>query len=155
MRGATRVNLSKGKGDRLFGVVVVLGALAYANAALNLQVGFLTDPVGSKTFPLLVAGVCLICGLVMVLKPDPDPKFPSGATWGLMAVAVLTLVAYAYMLKPLGFLLPTTVAAAILSYLIEPRAKFAALAGIGLSIGLFVLFRFVLGLGLVGLPRGL
>ena len=143
-----------GKGDRIFGAVVVLGSIGYAIAALNLQVGFMTDPVGAKTFPLIVSGVSLVCGLVMLLKPDPDPDVPDGATWGRLALAVATLVAYAYALRPLGFLLPTAVAAAILSYLIEPRPRYAALAGLGLSVGLFVVFRFVLGLGLVAWPRG-
>ncbi|WP_299645849.1 tripartite tricarboxylate transporter TctB family protein [uncultured Jannaschia sp.] len=148
------MNVWTGKGDRIFGAVVILGSVAYGVAALNLQVGFMTDPVGAKTFPLIVAGVSLICGLVMVLKPDPDPEIPDGATWMRLAIAVATLVAYAYALRPLGFLVPTTIAAAILSYLIEPRPRYAALAGLGLAVGLFVIFRFVLGLGLLAWPRG-
>ena len=146
------MNLARGRGDRLFGVVVVLGAAAYGVAALNLQVGFLTDPVGSKTFPLIVAAVSLICGLVMILQPDADPDYPAPATWGALAVAVLTLVVYSYALKPLGFLIPTTIAAAILSYLIEPRWRFAVLAGLGLSVGLFISFRYGLQLNLTGYP---
>ena len=146
------MTLRHGFGDRLLGVVVVLGAAAYGAAALDLQVGFLTDPVGSKTFPLIVAGVCALCGLVMILRPDPDPGWPAGRTWGALAVAVLTLVAYSYALRPLGFLIPTAIAAAILSYLIESRPRFAILAGLGLSVGLFALFRYGLGLGLVGYP---
>ncbi len=63
------------------------------------------------------------------------------------------LVGYAYALKPLGFILPTAVTAAILSYQISPRPPgAAALAGVGLSVGLFFIFKFALGLGLVALP---
>ena len=145
---------AKGVGDRIFGAVVVAGSVAYGIAALNLQVGFMTDPVGAKTFPLMVAGVSALCGLVMLLRPDPDPDYPDAGTWGLLAIAVATLIAYAYALRPLGFLIPTTIAAAILSYLISPRVRYAALAGLGLSVGLYVLFRYVLGLGLVAWPRG-
>jgi len=39
------------------------------------------------------------------------------------------------------------VAASILSYQISPNAKRAVLAGIGLSLGLFVVFKFILMLG--------
>ena len=139
-------------GDRLFGAVVVLGAVAYAAAALQIQAGFMTDPVGSKTFPLIVAGVCAICGLVMVVKPDDAPEWPTLRTLGALVIAVGVLAGYAYALKPLGFLIPTAIAAAVLSYQINPAPKFAVLSGLGLSIGLFVLFKFVLGLGLVAYP---
>jgi putative tricarboxylic transport membrane protein len=64
-------------------------------------------------------------------------------------------VAYAYALKPFGFLLPTFIAAAVLSYQISPRTWPALISGAGLSAGLFVLFKFVLGLGLVALPKAL
>ena len=55
----------------------------------------------------------------------------------------------------MGFVVPTAIAAAILSYQISPRKLPAALAGLGLSIGLFVLFKYALGLGLVAFPKGL
>lgn len=64
-----------------------------------------------------------------------------------MGIAVVVLALYAVLLTPLGFLLPTAVTAAILSYQISPRAGPALLAGVGLSLGLFVLFKFALGLG--------
>ena len=37
-----------------------------------------------------------------------------------MAIAVFVLAVYAVMLKPLGFILPTAIAAGILSYQISP-----------------------------------
>lgn len=72
-----------------------------------------------------------------------------------MLIAVIVLVGYAFALKPMGFLIPTAITAAILSYQISPRAMPAALSGLGLSAGLFVLFKFALGLSLVPFPKGL
>lgn len=141
------------QGDRLLGVVVILGALAFAASAYNLPTPFFSDPLGPKAFPLLVSLVCLLCGLVMVFRPDPDPEWPSAGTIGALGLAVVVLVGYAYALKPLGFLIPTAIAAAVLSWQINPRPTFAALAGVGLSIGLFVVFKFLLGLGLQPLPK--
>jgi len=143
------------RSDRILGLVTVVAALAYIASAAQLQTSFLSDPVGSKTFPYIVGGITLICGLVFLFRPDPDPDWPRAKTWARLAAATLVLVLYAYSLKPLGFLVPTALAAAILSYQISPRAVPAALAGLGLSGGLFVLFKFVLGLSLVALPRGL
>ncbi|MEZ5537872.1 MAG: tripartite tricarboxylate transporter TctB family protein [Thiolinea sp.] len=140
--------------DRIFGLVVVLVAVAYIVSATGIQTSFMSDPVGSKAFPMLVGAVGGLCGLVMMIRPDPDPQWPAGRTLFALLIAVLVLVAYAYSLKPFGFLLPTAVAAGILSYQISPKVLSATLAGIGLSIGLFVLFKFALGLGLVPFPKG-
>lgn len=138
--------------DRIFGAVVTLIALAYIASATQIQTSFMADPVGPKTFPILIGAVAAICGIVIILKPDEDPAWPELRTLGALAVAVVVLVAYAYALKPLGFLIPTAVTAAILSYQIHPNTKQAALAGIGLSLGLFIIFKFALGLSLFGLP---
>lgn len=142
------------KSDRLFGVVVILGALAYAAGALQIQTSFMSDPVGSKTFPMILAAVAALCGLVMIVRPDPEPDWPGAMTLGSILVSVVVMVGYAYALKPMGFLLPTAVCAAILSFQIAPRALPAALTGVGLSLGLFVLFRYALGLGLQPVPKG-
>ena len=138
--------------DRIFGAVVTLVALAYVASATQIQTSFLADPVGPRTFPILVGSVAALCGLLVALKPDEDPEWPTLATLGALLVAVVVLVGYAYALKPLGFILPTAVTAAILSYQISPHPMAAALAGVGLSVGLFFIFKFALGLGLVALP---
>ena len=64
-----------------------------------------------------------------------------------MAIAVLVLAVYAVLLTPLGFILPTIFAAGILSYQISGRAGVSALSELGLALGLFVLFKYALGLG--------
>ncbi|WP_172297588.1 tripartite tricarboxylate transporter TctB family protein [Pseudoruegeria sp. HB172150] len=140
--------------DRIFGLVVVLVALAYIAGAMQIQTSFMADPVGSKSFPILIGCIATICGLYMLVRPDPDPEWPDLKTVGSLAVAVVVLVAYAYALKPLGFLIPTAIAAAILSYQISPRPLPAVLTGAGLSAGLFVVFKYALGLGLVAVPKG-
>ena len=141
--------------DRIFGLVAVIAALAYVASALQLQTSFLSDPIGSKTFPILIGVVAILCGLTMMFRPDPDPDWPAARTFGALLIAVLVLIAYAYLLKPWGFLIPTALAAGILSYQISPRPLPAVLSGLGLSLGLFVIFKFALGLGLVAFPKAL
>ena len=141
--------------DRVFGLVVLMVAAAYIAAATQIQTSFLSDPVGSKAFPIIIGVVAALCGFVLMVKPDPEPDWPASRTLIAILVAVVVLIAYAYALKPMGFLIPTAIAAAILSYQISPRAVPAAIAGVSLSIGLFSLFKFALGLGLVAFPKGL
>ncbi len=141
--------------DRLFGLIVLFVALAYIASATQIQTSFLSDPVGPKAFPMLIGAVAALSALVLIFKPDPDPAWPGPRTFGALLIAVIVLILYAYALKPLGFLVPTAFAAAILSYQISPRSVPAIVTGIGLSVGLFILFKYGLGLGLVPLPKGL
>lgn len=143
------------RGDRVFGAFMIVVALGYILSASSIQTSFMSDPVGPRIFPYMIAGVVILCSLVMVLKPDPDQDWPAGPMVLQLGLALAVLVAYAYAITPLGFLIPTTVAAGILSWQIGGRPLRAAVTGLGLAIGLFVLFRVILGLGLRGLPAGM
>ncbi len=133
--------------DRIFGLITLITAVAYIAAATQIQTNFFSGEYLPKLFPLMIGGVAALCSLTIMFKPDPDPDWPASKTWISMAIAVLVLAVYAVMLTPLGFILPTIFAAGILSYQISPRLVPAALSGLGLSLGLFVLFKYALGLG--------
>jgi len=104
---------------------------------------------------MLIGVVASISALVMMFKPDPDPEWPVAKSWFSLLIAIVVLVAYAYALKPFGFVLPTAVASAALSYQISARVLPALLTGVCLSVVLIVLFKYVLNLGLVPFPKGL
>lgn len=141
--------------DRIFGLVSLFVALAYIASATQIQTSFLADPIGPKAFPMMIGSIAAICALVMIVRPDPDPDWPVRKTFAALFIAVVVLVAYAYALKPFGFIVPTAIAASILSYQISPQPRAAIMAGTGLSVGLFILFKFALGLGLVAFPKAL
>jgi putative tricarboxylic transport membrane protein len=143
------------KSDRIFGLVILMTALAYIASAFQIQTSFLSDPVGSKTFPIMIGVTAAICALTVMFRPDADPEWPPSRTFGALAIAVAVLIAYAYALKPLGFLIPTFAASGVLSYQISPRPVPALITGVGLSVGLFVIFKYVLGLGLVAFAAGI
>ncbi len=133
--------------DRIFGLITLITAVAYIAAATQIQTNFFSGEFLPKLFPLMIGGVAAICSLVILFKPDPDPDWPASATWVSMLIAVIVLAIYAVLLAPLGFIGPTIFAAGILSYQISFRLVPSILSGIGLSLGLFVLFKFALGLG--------
>ena len=141
--------------DRITGLIVAVLALAFAAGASQLEEPFFADPLGPKAFPLLISAVAFLAGATMVMRPDAEPAWPGLATLMRLAVATVILVAYAYALKPLGFLVPTAIASAALAYQIRPRAVQSVFIGLALAGGLFVIFKYVLGLGLFALPRWL
>lgn len=142
------------RGDRIFGLVMIFVALGYILSARNIETSFMSDPVGPRAFPYMIGAVMILCSLVMVLRPDADVEWPVGVTLVQLAIALAVLLGYAYIIDDLGFIIPTIIASGIISYLINPRPLAAALTGVGLGIGLFVLFKMILGLGLQGLPYG-
>jgi putative tricarboxylic transport membrane protein len=133
--------------DRIFGLITLITAVAYLAAATQIQTNIFSGEFLPKLFPLIIGVVAALCSLSMIFKPDPDPDWPVTGTWLSMAVAVLVLAVYAVLLTPLGFVLPTMFAAGIISYQISPRVMPAVASGVGLSLGLFVLFKYALGLG--------
>ncbi len=133
--------------DRIFGLVTLITAVAYIAAATQIQTNFFSGEYLPKLFPIMIGAVAALSSLVLIFKPDPDPDWPMARTWGNLLVAVIVLAVYSVLISPLGFILPTALAAMILSYQISPNSKQAVLAGIGLSLGLFVVFKFILMLG--------
>lgn len=141
-------------GDRIFGAVMIIVALGYILSARTIQTPLFPDPVGPKLFPYMIAVGVIICSLYMLIKPDPEADWPGAAALLRLVIAAVVMVAYALLLEPLGFVIPTAVAAGVISYMMLPRASMAVLTGVGLSLGLYVLFRYGLRLEtLQAIPR--
>ncbi len=136
------------KADRIFGLGVILIASFYLFHATLIPTGFLSDPVGSRTFPYIVAGVSLLCGVLIIIFPDQITDWPHLKVYGKIGIALLAMYLFAKTLRPYGFIIPSAVVAIILSYLISPNIKNAIITGLSLSIGLFLVLNYGLGLGL-------
>lgn len=143
------------RGDRIFGAVMLVLALGYILTASRIQVSFMSDPVGPRLFPYIIAGVIILCSISMILRPDPEADWPRGPMLLQLFIAFIALIAYAFMIKPLGFIIPTAIVSGLLSWQIGGNPIRSAITGVGLGVGLFVLFKVILGLGLKGLPAGM
>ena len=139
--------------DRLTGLITILVALAFFVSATQLETPFFADPLGPKAFPMMISSVGLISGMVLILQPEKEPNWPRIDTIWRLLLATFILIFYAYALKPLGFLTSTAIVAGALSYQIRQLPLQAALIGFGLSMGLFLIFKFALGLSLFAFPR--
>ncbi|MAC79360.1 MAG: hypothetical protein CML66_15020 [Rhodobacteraceae bacterium] len=140
--------------DRIFGLIGVLLAIGFALSALAIEESFLSDAVGPKAFPLIIAAILGLSSAVIALRPDPEPHWPGLARLAEIAAAVLVMIVYAQALPEAGFVLSTAIAAAYLAWRLGSRPVEAVLTGIGTSVGIYAIFHLVLGLSLARGPWG-
>ncbi|TRD15873.1 tripartite tricarboxylate transporter TctB family protein [Palleronia caenipelagi] len=140
--------------DRVFGIVGVLLAIGYALAALTIEESFLSDAVGPKAFPLIIAALLGISSAVIALRPDPEPHWPALGRLAEIFGAVVVMILYAEMLPIAGFVLATVFAAAYLAWRLGSKPVEALLTGIGTSVGIYSVFHLLLGLSLARGPWG-
>ncbi len=142
-------------GDRLFGGIGLLLAAFFIWQATQIQVSFISDPVGPKTFPIIIGLLLGISSLAVLLKPDPKPDWPALGRLVEIGIAVLVLVVYAYSLPVIGFVFATAIAAAFLSWRLGTSPLQAIVAGAATSVGIYVVFHLILGLSLAEGPLGI
>jgi putative tricarboxylic transport membrane protein len=145
-RGASRLST-----DRVAGGALLILAVSVALEARNFRVAFLTDPVGPRALPLLVAAMLAACAIVLLRRPGPEPRWPGrpGLLRAAGGAAVFTL--YGLLLEPLGFGVATTGAVAGLGVLFGGSPIRSLVAGVVVSTALWVLFVVALG---IPLPLG-
>ena len=140
--------------DRIFGAFGLVLAIFYAWATLQIQESFLSDTVGPKAFPLIVASILGLSSLAILLRPDADPVWPPLGRLAEIAAAVVVMVLYAEFLSTLGFVFATALASAYLSWRLGSSALQSALIGIGIAVGIYVIFHLIFGLSLARGPLG-
>lgn len=140
--------------DRIFGVVGLLLALGYAWAALNIEESFLSDAVGPKAFPLIIATVLGLASLVIIVKPDAAPEWPSLMRFVEVGAAIVVMILYAIFLPELGFVIATALAATYLTWRLGTRPLSSVVSGSLTSLGIYAVFHLVLGLSLAKGPLG-
>ena len=142
------------KSDRILGAVGLALGVAFIWGATLIETGFIVDPLGPKTFPTIIGSVLVLGSLYVLVRPDPEPAWP--ALGGLLEIAggVVVLVAYTLALEPLGFVISTAVAAALLSWRLGSTPLGGLISGVGISVGIYVVFHLILGLSLARGPWG-
>ena len=138
--------------DRLAGVVIVLFAALYGFEASRLKAGFGSGAISAKSFPLMLAGLLALIGIIIILTGSKfKVSWPAGRSWLDLGIVVVSFVAYAYLIVPIGFIAATTLETGLVSQRFGARPWQALATGLGVSLALYVLFVSVLG---VSLPTG-
>ncbi|QFT82000.1 Tripartite tricarboxylate transporter TctB family protein [Roseovarius sp. THAF27] len=141
--------------DRLFGVFgLALGAF-YIWAASIIPDSFMTDVVGPRAFPYIVGAVILICSFVFVIKPDSEPDWPSLHGFAEIVFAGAVMLLYGWALPELGFLISTIFATAYLTWRLGTHPLWSLVVGVLTSVGIYIVFKLILGLSLASGLLGL
>jgi putative tricarboxylic transport membrane protein len=133
--------------DRLAGLVLLALAVAYGITASGFQTRF-GDPLGPAIFPLVLAFPLGVLSLYLIARPDPEPEWARGRALLKQGLALIVFVAYAYLLEPLGFIVASVLAVALLGRLLGARLWQSGAAGLAIAVVLFFLFNNLLGLPL-------
>jgi putative tricarboxylic transport membrane protein len=142
------------RSDRVLGAVCLALGAAFVWGATGIETGFIVDPLGPKTFPIIIGCLLMIGSGYVLLRPDPEPDWPVRGRALEIVGAVVVLIGYALALEPVGFVVATAVAAALLSWRLGSPPLWAAVSGVGISVGIYVVFHLVLGLSLAKGPLG-
>lgn len=136
--------------DRLFGVFLLFVGVYVIYGGLSIVVPFSYDPLGPKTFPVILGALLSALSLVIILKPE-GAHFPQSKTMLNTVFIVLLLIVYALSFNFLGFLLSTALLVFFMSRIFQGTTKQALGSAIGVSLSVYVLFGVLLD---VALPMG-
>ncbi len=134
--------------DRVAGFTMCAAAIAVALEARTFTVRFLTDPVGPKALPILVAVFFLVGGVFLIVRPEPNPSWPPLRFLGKSAVVALSLLLYALALGWLGFVVSTSLEITVLATLFGGPLRRGAMMAVAYTVVLYLVFVMLLGLSL-------
>ncbi len=134
--------------ERIPGLVLIVLGTAAGIEATTFDVAFLSDPIGPKALPYLVAFALVLSGIHQARRPEPGTRWPERPALMRMALASSAFLGYAIALPWLGFLLSTTLVVAALSHLFDAAPRRGVPAAAALAVALWLLFVWVLALPL-------
>lgn len=140
--------------DRIFGGIGLALAIFFIWGAFQVELSFIVDPIGPRTFPIIIGTLLGIASLVILLRPDPEPAWPALPRLLEIGAAAVVMLAYAVLLPELGFVIATAIAAAYLTWRLGTAPLQSLVAGVLTSVGIYVVFHLVLGLSLARGPLG-
>lgn len=138
--------------DRILGAVCVAAAVAMSVAAHDYAAQISYEPVGPRAFPTLLAALIGIAGAWLVIRPSGHSAAVAPGRLGALTGCVIATVIYALLFQWLGFIIATALMAVPVGIAFGGNWKQSLAGGIGLGVGLYVLFDKLLD---VVLPNGL
>lgn len=132
---------------RLLGVAILVIAALYSWRSQAYTASF-GDVLGPSVFPLIVGIPTMMLAASLVVFPAGSADWPAPARVVRQFAALAILIAYAWLLRPLGFPLATFGLVAALGVVLDGTPWKAVVLAAIIAPGLWALFDQVLGLPL-------
>ncbi|SJZ69299.1 tripartite tricarboxylate transporter TctB family protein [Consotaella salsifontis] len=144
----------------LAGLFAVVVGAAWGLASFSMRDAALGDPNAPKYFPWLVSGLCVVCGVALIVSEILKPGVAHLVTWEFTSTHRAALIGsafgvlYALTFEPLGFIASTTIFIGGISFAYNgvKRWKANIITAIGFAIIVFFIFTW-LGKPLVAFPE--
>lgn len=140
--------------DRIFGGLGLLFSIFYIWQAALVQDSFMTDVIGPRMFPYILATGLAIASIVIILRPDAIGHWPAGRQLFELVMTIAVMGLYAWALPFVGFMIATTLATAYLTWRLGTSPVGSVLFGAGTAAGIYVVFKLILELSLAQGPLG-
>ena len=137
--------------DRVLGAACVVVAAGMAWAAKDYAAPISYEPVGPRSFPLVLAALLAAGGAWLVLRPSAHSSGLGLAQMKSLGLAVAAVLAYALLFEWLGFTAATALMAVPVGVAFGGTWKQRLAGGLGLGLVLYVVFDKLLD---VVLPTG-
>lgn len=138
--------------EKILGGVLLFISLAGIWLARSFEAPFSYEPVGPRAFPMLILALLGISAITLMLEKKSAVTWAAPATLQRIGALFLIVLAYAWLFDKLGFIVATTLMVVPVARFFGASWKQGALGGVGLGVGLFILFDRLLD---VALPTGL
>ena len=142
------------RADRIWGMVILLFGGVYLVEGIRIPPAAIGDPLGPRTFPTVLGVVLLVCGAILLCRPQ---RRKAAVIERKLFVPVMLLagllVAYALSLAWLGYPLATILFMIIAARMMGERSLAWSLPiAVGFSVGIYLVFTRLL---MIPLPPGL
>ena len=139
----------------LTGIIAVCG-LALLIYACNFEAPISYDPVGPKSFPILLMGLISFCAIYLTVRPaimfEPVEQGWNNHMLGKLTLCAVTLTLYDALFELLGFIVATIIMTFALGKLFNGKTLPTVITALVLGLSTYYLFDRVLD---VPLPLGL
>ena len=139
--------------ERILGGLLLFISIAGIWIARGFEAPFSYEPVGPRAFPILILALLGISAIALMLgnKSHATVWAPPPVLKRIGALFLIVLI-YAFLFDKLGFILATALMVIPVARFFSGSWKQAVAGGVGLGVGLFILFDRLLD---VALPTGL
>ncbi|MCB5162732.1 tripartite tricarboxylate transporter TctB family protein [Marinomonas algarum] len=139
--------------DRVFGMLMLILAVVYGWEATKFPIPFGGhESVGPETFPIMLSIILGVSAIYLMVRPDEDEPWAPVAMLIELGVVVISMLAFAWAIEPIGFMPAAALVVSFLSWRMGASIAKSLITGVTSSVVIFFLFNNVLELAL---PLGL